>query len=87
MAQAHTGGEWWVPDGRSGLEAEGAAVSPEQLLALQLAARGATPEQIGPLVGQTPNGARVLLDEARRRLGAADLAGAVREATRQRLIV
>ena len=87
MALAHTGGEQWARDWRGGLEAEGSAVSPEQLLALQLLARGYPPEQIGPLVDQTPNGVRVLLDEARRRLGAADLAGAVREATRQRLIV
>ena len=77
----------WAREGGDGPVPETLAPSPEQLLALQLAARGATPEQIGPLVGQTPNGARVLLDEARRRLGAADLAGAVREATRQRLIV
>jgi hypothetical protein len=84
MAQAHTGGERWAQNGHA---PESQTASPEQLLALQLAARGYTPEQIGPLVDQTPNGARVLLDEARRRLGAADLAGAVREATRQRLIV
>ena len=84
MALSRTAAEQWEQKGQA---PESRTASPEELLALQLLARGYAAEQIGPLVGQTPSGARFLLDAARRSLGAADLRGAVREARARGLIV
>ena len=62
-------------------------LTPVQLLALQLYARGYSVAQIGPLVGQPPAGVSKLLVLAAACLGASDEGGAIGEATRRGLIV
>ena len=62
-------------------------LTPEQLLAIQLYARGYTPEQIGRAVGQPAAAVPTLLDLIARRLGAPDAVRAVREARRRGLIM
>ena len=69
----------------AGVFQELSSCAPPALLPL-LHARGYAPEQIGRLVDQTPRGVRALLDEAGRRLGAANTTAAVREARRRGLI-
>ena len=64
-----------------------AQLTPEQLLAIQLYARGYTDEQIGAAVGQPPGAVATLLALIARRLGVADSVRAVREARRRGLIM
>jgi hypothetical protein len=84
------------PSGRQsfdtpGSQAEGRAegqqrLTPEQLLALQLAARGRSLTQIGPLVEQAPEAIPMFLASAIAALGRRTLAGAIFEAKRRGLI-
>jgi hypothetical protein len=62
-------------------------LTPEQLLALQLAARGYSMAQISPLVEQAPEAIPMLLEFATAALGRRTLVGAIFEARRRGLIV
>jgi DNA-directed RNA polymerase specialized sigma24 family protein len=68
-------------------DAADARPAPDQLLALQLYARGYSAEQIAGLVTQPPACVATLLAHAARALGAPDVARAVRAARRRSLIV
>jgi hypothetical protein len=74
-------------EGQAEDQAEGQQrLTPEQLLALQLAARGRSLTQIGPLVEQAPEAIPMFLASAIAALGRRTLAGAIFEAKRRGLI-
>ena len=75
------------PDGTRRAGSPEEQLSPDQLLALQLYARGYTVEQIGGAVGQPAAGVRTLLALVAQRLGVSDPVRAVREARRRGLIM